>query len=137
MRAAEAPQSDDISAVRFLLYTDAALKRRGFPGIGGWLQGLLFTLRISDHLLGYPIVKLDFLVIIYSILTSTKALAETQTHFMIDPMTSNLILANDGAHVDQTQFLHLEFLRANWLDGVRHVFGELSPFADFPLTSRG
>jgi hypothetical protein len=57
-------------------------------------------------------------------------------------MTSHLILVNDAAHTDQTQFLHLEFLRANTLKngelrvrGTRHVFGESNPFADF--ASRG
>jgi hypothetical protein len=53
---------------------------------------------------------------------------------MADSTTSNLILANDEAHTDQTQFLLLEFLKANGLDGggslvqdFRHVSGESNP----------
>jgi hypothetical protein len=118
------------SESRFLLYTDAALKGRGFPGFGGWLHGFFFTMRIPDDLQGYPIVQLEFLAIICAIMTFSGLLSGAPTDLMTDSMTSHLILVNDGAHTDQTQFLHLEFLKANKLgqgkfhiQGARHIFG--------------
>jgi hypothetical protein len=60
---------------------------------------------------------------------------------MKDSVTSHLILVNnDAAHTDQTQFLDLEFVRANTLkngelliQGTRHVFGESKHFPTLPV----
>jgi hypothetical protein len=132
----------DLVGSRFLLYTDAALKGSGFPGLGGWLHGLYFTLRIPDDMLGYFIVQQEFLAVIFAGLRFGKIVARTPTDLMTDSIMSHLILVNDAAHADQTRFLRLEFLRANTLKngellalGTCHVFGESKSFADF--SSRG
>jgi hypothetical protein len=83
-----------------------------------------------------------FLAVIFAGLMFGKFLATTSTDLMTVSMISHLILINNAAYPDQTQFLHLEFLRANTLkngellvQSTRHVFGESNPFADF--ASRG
>jgi hypothetical protein len=102
----------------FFLYTDAALRGSGFTGLGGWLHGLYFTLRIPDDMLGYPIVQLEFLAVICDVLTFGNILARALTDMMTNSMMSHLILMNDAAHIDRTQFLHLEFLRPTHLSTV-------------------
>jgi hypothetical protein len=85
---------------------------------------------IPDDLQGYLIVQLEFLAFIRAILTFNRLLSGVATDLMTDSMTSNLILVIGGAHTDQTQFLHLEFLKANKLErgkfhlqGSRQIFG--------------
>jgi hypothetical protein len=56
VRIAPPPSGTIPSESRFFLYTDTALKDRGYTGFGGWLHGFFFTMRIPDDLQGYPIV---------------------------------------------------------------------------------
>jgi hypothetical protein len=90
----------------------------------------------------HPIVQLELLAIIFAILTLITVPAGTLTILLKDSMNSNLSLENNGAHTNQTLFLHLKFLQANGLDGggsllksVRPVFEKSDSFTVF--ASRG
>ena len=120
-------------------YSDAALQGAPVPGLGGWLHGYFFSFALPAWLLGYPIVQLEFLGIILAHMIFAPFTHGARSSLISDSETSTKIIDNDGAHTDETQWLHAELSTTHATFGgfshVRHGHGESNPYAD--LASRG
>ena len=134
-----APFDPDASGQCFFAYTDAALLGAPVPGLGGYLHGRYFSFALPDDMLGYAIPQLEFLAIIAATLLFRPLLAGAVAVLVTDSITSFHVIANDGAHSPEMQFLHLELQRIIGAQPVfaetRHGYGETNPCAD--LASRG
>ena len=137
--SAAAPYAPADILQSFFGYSDAALQGAPIPGLGGWLYGLFFSFPLPARLLGYPIVQLEFLGIILANIVFAPFVLGGRSALVSDSETSTNIVANDGAHTDETQWLHAELVETQTTYGgftdLRHGHGESNPYAD--LASRG
>ena len=123
----------------FFGFTDAALQGAPTPGLGGWFHGFFFSFALPFDMLGYPIVQLEFLGIILGHMVFAPLLRVGRGILVTDSETSWKIIANDGAHTDETQWIHDQFVstcgNGTSFSKVVHGYGETNPYAD--LASRG
>ena len=118
------------------LYSDAALKGSGRPGIGGYMQGFYWSLQLHGDACELPISVLEFIAIAVNLMVFEPYVRDSDTVLATDSLNCVQVLNAGRAKSVLMQHVHVQFLALPEVKSMgaasllRHYFGPANPCAD-------
>ena len=129
------------SKMDLFLYSDAALEGAGHPGLGGYCEGLYWTVKLTGRATCLPISVLEFVAVAINMIVFVDYVGAATACFCSDSLNSVQVLNNFSAKSILMQFVHRQILALPAYQALRcssavvHVYGPSNPCAD--AVSRG
>jgi len=118
------------------LYSDAALRGSGKPGIGGYLHGFYWAIELDERATRLPISALEFIAIVVGVIVFEPLVRGEENVICTDSLNCVQVLSSGRSKSEIMQHVHVEFLALpetasmKAAEIVRHTFGPANPLAD-------